>query len=242
MVDQGRASTRSHAKALIMAGKVLAGGIPVTKAGALLAPDVTLTLKESSDFASRGGIKLAGALDDLGLDVRGWKCLDIGASTGGFTDCLLQRGAAGVTAVDVGYGLIDWKLRNDPRVTVLERTNARYLEPGRVDGPFDFAVDRCVVYFPGPGAAPGDPGDPAPGPDSVPGQAAVRSRPRKSGAGRGRPGPGTSGRSRGPGCRTGPRSLGSGSCPLHTGPHQGTQGKPGALPADESPGDGRSRR
>jgi 23S rRNA (cytidine1920-2'-O)/16S rRNA (cytidine1409-2'-O)-methyltransferase len=91
-------------------------------------------------YASRGGEKLAGALADLGIDPRGRACLDLGASTGGFTDCLLQAGAARVTAVDVGYGLLDARLREDPRVTVLERTNARTLEPEAVAGPFDLVT------------------------------------------------------------------------------------------------------
>ena len=140
MVDQGLADSRARAKALIMAGRVLADGTPVAKAGGLLPAQTVLRVKEGQDFASRGGVKLSGALDDLGLDVRAWKCLDIGASTGGFTDCLLQRGAAGVTAVDVGYGLIHWRLRQDSRVRVLERTNARGLTPEMVDGPYDLAV------------------------------------------------------------------------------------------------------
>ena len=140
MVDQGLAETRSHARALIMAGKVLADGRRVDKAGEGLKDGTVLTVKGRVDYVSRGGYKLAGALDDFNLDVGGFAVLDVGASTGGFTDCLLQRGAAGVVAVDVGYGLIHWRLRNDPRVKVLEKTNARYLTAETAGSGFDLAV------------------------------------------------------------------------------------------------------
>jgi 23S rRNA (cytidine1920-2'-O)/16S rRNA (cytidine1409-2'-O)-methyltransferase len=140
-VTAGLAETRSQAKALIMAGRILADGAPVDKPGHMLADTAVLTIKgDRPRFVSRGGDKLDGALKDLGLDVNGLYCLDIGASTGGFTDCLLQRKAAGVTAVDVGYGLLDYRLRSDDRVRVVEKTNARYLSRNDVGGPFDLAV------------------------------------------------------------------------------------------------------
>jgi 23S rRNA (cytidine1920-2'-O)/16S rRNA (cytidine1409-2'-O)-methyltransferase len=131
-VALGLAGTRSQAQALIMAGRILRGrDTPVRKAGELLPEGTPLVLSPGGLYASRGGEKLAGALDDLGLDPSGLNCLDLGASTGGFTDCLLKRGARAVTAVDVGRGLIRPALRADPRVTVLEGVNARDL--GRLD-------------------------------------------------------------------------------------------------------------
>jgi 23S rRNA (cytidine1920-2'-O)/16S rRNA (cytidine1409-2'-O)-methyltransferase len=133
VVAAGLAETRSRAEALIRAGRVLVDDVPVEKPGARLAPGAKLRLRgDAKRFASRGGDKLAGALEDLCVPVAGRLCLDVGASTGGFTDCLLQAGARGVVAVDVGYGQLDVKLRADPRVTLLERTNARELAPGDV--------------------------------------------------------------------------------------------------------------
>lgn len=124
-----------------MAGRIMAGDLPVEKAGQPLNVDTVLTLKDSETrFVSRGGYKLAGALADFELSVTGLKLIDLGASTGGFTDCLLQNGAAHVTAVDVGYGILDWKLRQDARVKVVERMNARHLTAEQVDPPYDMAV------------------------------------------------------------------------------------------------------
>jgi 23S rRNA (cytidine1920-2'-O)/16S rRNA (cytidine1409-2'-O)-methyltransferase len=141
MVEQGLAETRSQAKALIMAGQALADGRKLDKAGEMLVPEAVLTLKDrEAAYVSRGGLKLEGALTDLDLVVAGLKVLDIGASTGGFTDCLLKKGAVQVTAVDVGYGILDWRLRQDARVRVMERTNARYLTPEEAGGNFDLAV------------------------------------------------------------------------------------------------------
>jgi 23S rRNA (cytidine1920-2'-O)/16S rRNA (cytidine1409-2'-O)-methyltransferase len=141
LVDRGLVENRTRAKALILAGQVLARGVRIDKAGDLLDPGVELVLKTGeTSYASRGGFKLEGAIEDLNLDVSGLKALDVGASTGGFTDCLLQKGAAAVTAVDVGYGLLDWRLRNDPRVTTVERTNARNLTAEMVGQNFDLAV------------------------------------------------------------------------------------------------------
>jgi 23S rRNA (cytidine1920-2'-O)/16S rRNA (cytidine1409-2'-O)-methyltransferase len=128
LVQRGLAETRGKAQALILAGSVRVEGAPRTKAGEQIAEDAAVELVESLPYASRGGYKLAHALDSFGLDPAGLVALDAGASTGGFTHVLLQRGAARVYAVDVGYGLIDWRLRQDPRVVLLERTNIRYLE------------------------------------------------------------------------------------------------------------------
>lgn len=120
------AETMSKAQALIMAGSVNVNGKPVTKPGTLVNSESSISIKKRAPFASRGGVKLAHALDEFKIDVTSLVVADIGASTGGFTDCLLQRGAARVYAIDVGYGQIDYKLRNDPRVTVMDRTNAHY--------------------------------------------------------------------------------------------------------------------
>jgi len=128
LVQRGLAETRGKAQALILAGSVLVGGAQRTKAGEQIAEDAPVELIEALPYASRGGYKLAHALDIFTLDPAGLIALDAGASTGGFTDVLLQRGAARIYAVDVGYGLIDWRLRQDPRVVLIERTNIRYLE------------------------------------------------------------------------------------------------------------------
>ena len=129
VVTRGLAPTRARAQALVLAGEVYVRGARVDKVGTLVAPDAEVEVRTSRNpYVSRGGIKLAGALDAFGLDPRGLRCLDLGASTGGFTDCLLQRGAARVVAVDVGYGQLAQKLRDDPRVVVMERTNARDLD------------------------------------------------------------------------------------------------------------------
>jgi 23S rRNA (cytidine1920-2'-O)/16S rRNA (cytidine1409-2'-O)-methyltransferase len=136
------ADTRTRAQALILAGRVLVDGNRVDKAGTLVARSAEITLKgETLPFVSRGGVKLAGALDAFGVAVAGLRCLDVGASTGGFTDCLLQRGAKIVIAVDVGYGQLAAKLRSDARVVVRERTNARTLTADDIGG----AVDLTVV-------------------------------------------------------------------------------------------------
>ena len=126
LVARGLAETRSQARALIMAGVVRAGGRVVDKPG-MPAPEGPLEVAGGGRFVSRGGEKLAHALDVFAIDPAGLVCADLGASTGGFTDCLLQRGAARVYAVDVGHGQLHWKLRQDPRVVTIERTNARYL-------------------------------------------------------------------------------------------------------------------
>ncbi len=126
--QRGLAPSRARARALIMAGEVLVDGARVDKPGVRLAPGVVLALKERPRHVSRGGDKLAAALDTFPIEVTGRLCADVGASTGGFTDCLLQRRAARVYAIDVGYGQLAWTLRNDERVVVMERQNARHIQ------------------------------------------------------------------------------------------------------------------
>jgi 23S rRNA (cytidine1920-2'-O)/16S rRNA (cytidine1409-2'-O)-methyltransferase len=128
LVARGLVESRARARALLMAGAVRVNGQVQTKAGTLVDAACQITLSETLPYASRGGYKLAHALDNFGLQPARLVALDVGDSTGGFTDVLLQRGAAHVYAVDVGYGLLDWRLRQDARVTLLERTNIRYLE------------------------------------------------------------------------------------------------------------------
>lgn len=123
MVAQGISADRADALRTLMAGLVSSGGERLTSPGALVRPGIPLHVKGRIPYVSRGGIKLAGALDALGVEPSGKRCLDVGCSTGGFTDCLLKRGAASVLAVDVGRAQFDWSLRQDPRVTLLERTN-----------------------------------------------------------------------------------------------------------------------
>ena len=139
--DRGMASSRERARALIMAGQVVVSDHVADKAGQMVPVDVDIRLKgDVLPFVSRGGLKLQKALDEFGVDVSGLVVLDVGASTGGFTDCLLQRGARRVFAVDVGYGQLAWKLRTDERVMNLEKTNIRHLEPGRLEELPDMAV------------------------------------------------------------------------------------------------------
>jgi 23S rRNA (cytidine1920-2'-O)/16S rRNA (cytidine1409-2'-O)-methyltransferase len=133
LAQRGLFASRARAAASVMAGEVRLGGSDgerAAKPGQMVAEDVEVALDERPRFVSRGGIKLANALDATGIDPAGRRCLDVGASTGGFTDCLLQRGAAHVVALDVAYGELDWSLRTDERVTVLERTNARSVAAG----------------------------------------------------------------------------------------------------------------
>jgi 23S rRNA (cytidine1920-2'-O)/16S rRNA (cytidine1409-2'-O)-methyltransferase len=134
LVERGLAESRSRAQGLILSGSVRVGDRVVTKAGSRVAPDETLAVEWADRFVSRAGEKLEGALDEFGIRIEGRLCIDAGASTGGFTDVLLKRGAEWVVAVDVGYGQLDWSLRNDPRVVVVERTNVRHL--GGEDLPF----------------------------------------------------------------------------------------------------------
>lgn len=135
LVERGLAESRNRAQRLVMAGEVRVDGEMVHKSSAQVDPNAEITIRQRPKFISRGGNKLAAAMDAFDVDVVGKICADVGASTGGFTDCLLQNGAEKVYAIDVGYGLLHWKLRKDPRVVVMERTNARYLEslPEKVD-------------------------------------------------------------------------------------------------------------
>lgn len=140
LVERGLAESRAQAQGLILAGRVFCGERRLEKAGQLVPSLIELTLRQGPRYVSRGGIKLEGALHALGVSVQGLVCLDVGASTGGFTDCLLQHGAIRVFAVDVGAGQLAEKLRSDPRVQVMDRTNARYLGPGDFPVPIQFAV------------------------------------------------------------------------------------------------------
>jgi 23S rRNA (cytidine1920-2'-O)/16S rRNA (cytidine1409-2'-O)-methyltransferase len=141
--ERGIFASRSRAAASVLAGEVmlLPGRLRADKPGQLVPDDVELEVADGPQFVSRGGVKLANALDAFAVDVTGRRALDVGASTGGFTDCLLQRGASHVIALDVAYGQLDWRLRSDQRVTVVERVNARALEPGRLP----YAPDLIVV-------------------------------------------------------------------------------------------------
>ncbi|HUA75355.1 MAG TPA: TlyA family RNA methyltransferase [Solirubrobacteraceae bacterium] len=142
LAERGMFPSRSRAAASVMAGEVRVGAAErrAQKPGEMVEESEALSVEQQAAFVSRGGIKLANALDAAGLDVAGRRALDVGASTGGFSDCLLQRGAAAVVALDVGYGTLAWSLRNDERVTVLERTNARALTPEMLPFPPDLAV------------------------------------------------------------------------------------------------------
>lgn len=147
LAERGLAPSRSAAATTIRAGMVRlgTGGERAAKPGQLVAADADLRIDERPRYVSRGGLKLEAALDQLGIVVEGRSCLDVGASTGGFTDCLLQRGAERVLALDVGRGQLDWNLRNDPRVVVLEGVNARRLEPGQLR--FEAALAVIDVSF-----------------------------------------------------------------------------------------------
>ena len=141
LLSRGLAPSRARAQAIVLAGEVFVAGVRVDKAGTLVPADAPVEVRGADHgYVSRGGVKLAGALDVFGVEVTGLRCLDLGASTGGFTDCLLQRGATRVVAVDVGYGQLAHKLRIDPRVLVMERTNARTLTPQAIGGAADLTV------------------------------------------------------------------------------------------------------
>jgi 23S rRNA (cytidine1920-2'-O)/16S rRNA (cytidine1409-2'-O)-methyltransferase len=142
--DRGLVKSRSRAKRRIMAGEVFVDGQRVDKAGTQVPVDADIELRgDENPYVSRGGLKLEGALEEFGYDPSGKTVIDVGASTGGFTDCVLQRGARHVYAVDVGYGQLAWKLRQDERVTVIERTNIREMEEDRIDEACDLAVIDC---------------------------------------------------------------------------------------------------
>ena len=141
LVERGLAPSRERARALVLAGLVRVGGVVVPKAGTSVPADADITLiQPDHPYVGRGGLKLAHALDAWAIPVTGRDALDIGASTGGFTDVLLQRGAASVVALDVGHGQLDWRLRNDPRVVVREGVNARALTPAVLPGPVDIVT------------------------------------------------------------------------------------------------------
>ncbi|UCD83632.1 MAG: TlyA family RNA methyltransferase [Deltaproteobacteria bacterium] len=141
LVEKGLAGSRQRAQALIMAGRVLVEDKRMEKAGVKVDPDANIRIKgDDIPYVSRGGIKLEKALREFRVEVGEKTVIDVGASTGGFTDCLLKQGAAKVYAVDVGYGQLAWKLREDPRVVCLDKTNIRYLSPRKIAGPVDLAV------------------------------------------------------------------------------------------------------
>jgi len=141
LVERGLFPSRTRAQAAIMAGVVIVDNRSDVKAGDRVAPDIKIEIKKSDcPYVSRGGLKMEGALEHFKIDPSGMNVLDIGASTGGFTDCLLQRGAKHVTALDVGRGLIAWSLRNHPSVTLIEKTNARNMADDVAEGPFDLIV------------------------------------------------------------------------------------------------------
>jgi 23S rRNA (cytidine1920-2'-O)/16S rRNA (cytidine1409-2'-O)-methyltransferase len=147
LVERNLVQSRERAKAVIMAGQVMVDDLMIDKAGTPVATDAQIILRgEDIPFVSRGGLKLDHAIRHLNLTVKGLVCLDIGASTGGFTDCLLKNGAAFVHAVDVGYGQLDWSLRQDPRVDVIERTNIRYMDFDRIGRTVDLVtVDTSFI-------------------------------------------------------------------------------------------------
>jgi len=141
LVQRGLAETREKAKAMVMEGLVQVKGFPADKPGRLIPTSASIvTNKVSPPYVSRGGLKLEKALRHFSIDIAGLIVMDVGASTGGFTDCLLRNGAKAVISIDVGYGQLDWSLRQDPRVKVLEKTNVRYMKPEDIGGPVDGAV------------------------------------------------------------------------------------------------------
>jgi len=141
LASRGFFETREKARRAVMAGEVRVGDAVVDKPGTRVADDAAITVKTASRYVGRGGIKLEGALRHFAIDPTGMTCLDIGASTGGFTDCLLQHGAAKVHAIDVGHSQLDWKIRSDPRVVVQEKVNARYITRAEIPDP----IDLCVI-------------------------------------------------------------------------------------------------
>ena len=141
LVEHGYADTRTKAQAIIMSGSVYVNGQKADKPGVSYEETVSIEVRGAScPYVSRGGLKLEKALRDFGVEPKGYVCSDSGASTGGFTDCLLQQGASKVFAIDVGYGQLDYKIRNDPRVVVMERTNVRYVTPEQLGEPLDLSV------------------------------------------------------------------------------------------------------
>jgi len=145
LAERGLAESREKAQALVLAGEVLVDGVKARKPGQSVSPEADLKVLQRPLYVGRGGLNLEAAIDRFNIQVSGRVCLDVGASTGGFTDCLLQRGAARVHAVDVGAGQLDWKIRTDPRVILHERVNARYLRYEDIGEPVGLAV--CDVSF-----------------------------------------------------------------------------------------------
>ena len=147
LVKENHASSREKAKAMIMAGSVFVDGIRIDKAGTMVDPEAGIEIRGNTcPYVSRGGLKLEKAMEEFAFDVEGGVCCDMGASTGGFTDCMLQRGASKVYAIDVGYGQLDYKLRTDPRVVNMERTNIRYLDTSLIIEPVDFiSIDVSFI-------------------------------------------------------------------------------------------------
>lgn len=141
LVDRSICTSLKEAAGLILSGQVLVDDRVVDKPGTLISSSASIRTKQRIPYVSRGGIKLQGGLDHFAINPEGWVCIDVGASTGGFTDCLLQAGASLVYAVDVAYGILDWKLRSDPRVVVMERCNARYLQEEDIPE----SIDLCVI-------------------------------------------------------------------------------------------------
>ena len=139
MVEQGLAPSREKAKAYIMAGEVYVNGQKEDKAGSMFAECKLEVRGKTLPYVSRGGLKLEKAMKNFGVTLKDKVCMDVGASTGGFTDCMLQNGAVKVYSIDVGYGQLDWKLRNDPRVVCMEKTNIRYVVPEDLEGPAAFS-------------------------------------------------------------------------------------------------------
>lgn len=140
LMARGMCDSREQAKRLVLAGEVKSGDRVIDKPSTKIPVDAPLELKQKLKYVGRGGFKIEGALDAFGIDPSGWVCIDVGASTGGFTDCLLQRGAARVHAVDVGTNQLVWKIRNDPRVVVKEKFNARHMEPKDIGEKVHLAV------------------------------------------------------------------------------------------------------
>lgn len=141
LLDRGLAASRERARALIMEGKVLVGGKSATKAGAAVEEGAEIVLRQPDiPFVGRGGLKLDAAIEGFGIDLRGKTAMDVGAGTGGFTDCMLKRGAKKVYSIDVGYGQFDWRLRGEPRVALIERTNVRYLQRSAIPDEIDLAA------------------------------------------------------------------------------------------------------
>ena len=150
LVERGLVESREQAQRFILAGEVWVNGQRWDKASKPCAADAAIEVRGADRYVSRGGHKMEGAIKGFKLDVTGWRCLDVGSSTGGFTDCLLQHGAAEVVALDVGQGQLHWKLRKDARVKVFEGVNARDLAdfaPGHFPGDFNLVVAGCLLYF-----------------------------------------------------------------------------------------------